>query len=376
MIQRVLVVGCGLAGLAVARGLRKLELHVDAIEIRGDICEPGAGLLLTGNAVQALDRLGLGRAARGAGKLVREIAFSDEQGRELFHLDLDRHANWPEFISIHRSSLQKILLEFDEPVAVRLGLGLAELEPRDTCVRARFSDGETGDYDLVIGADGVRSRVRELVFAGPSPTPIPGYSGWRFVTTCPAGLSRAVYMLGNGRTMLLHPLAENEVYCGAGPVDACEAGAGSELARLRAAFADFGGPAKVVLENVDERTNVIPTQYWHASRLTWSRGRCVLIGDAAHACAPTLAQGAALAFEDASVLCESLAARGELGTSLRSFEKRRSPRVESVLRESRARMEASRGVDPTRLRLRNQVLRSVGAQQLEAAWAPLMEQRP
>jgi FAD-dependent urate hydroxylase len=137
-------------------------------------------------------------------------------------------------------------------------------------------------------------------------------------------------MLGNGRTMLLRPLAGDEVYCGAGPVeDRHAAGSGSELVRLRAAFADFGGPAKLVLDDVDEQTNVIPTRYWHAPRVTWSRGRCVLIGDAAHACAPTLAQGAALAFEDAAVLCESLASREELRSSLRAFEERRSARVEA-----------------------------------------------
>jgi len=184
-------------------------------------------------------------------------------------------------------------------------------------------------------------------------------------------------MLGNGRTLLLHPLAGDDVYCGAGPVDQREAaGSGSELARLRAAFAGFGEPARAVLEAVDEQTTLIPTQYWHASAATWSSGRCVLIGDAAHACAPTLAQGAALAFEDAAVLCESLAAGGEMSSSLRRFEERRSARVERVLRESRARMEASRGIDPARIPLRNQVLCTVGSDQLAAAWEPLMEQRP
>ncbi len=377
LIRRVLVVGCGLAGLAAVRGLRALGIEVDAIELRGDFCEPGAGLLLTGNAVAALDRLGLGEAVRASGRIVRTIRFSDERADELFRLELGGRPRWPAFVSIHRSRLQQILLAHGEPVRVRPGLGVDAVEARDACVRVRLSNGETADYDLLVGADGVRSRVRELAFAAPAPEPLPGFGGWRFVTRCPEGLSDPLYMLGNGRSFLLHPLAGNEVYCGAGPVDERGAtGDGSEHARLRAAFAAFGGPAKSVLENVDERTVLIPTRYWQAPSATWSSGRCVLIGDAAHTCAPTLSQGAALAFEDAAVLCELLAAGGPLRATLAAFETRRAARVGHVLRESGARMEANLEVEPARLALRNQVLRKLGARQLAAAWAPLMEQRP
>ncbi len=377
LIRRVLVVGCGLAGLAAARGLRALGLDVDAVEIRHTIGEPGAGLLLTGNAIAALDRLGLGLAARAAGRRVEAICFEDQDCNALFRLELDAHPKWPEFVSIHRSALQEILLELDAPVPTRLGLGVDALEPHEPHMRVRFSNGESQDYDLVIGADGVRSQIRALVFPTSSASPIPGFSGWRFVTRRPPGLADPLYMLGNGRSLLLHPLAGDEVYCGAGPVAAGDSTVGgSDLERLRAAFACFGGPAESVLGSVDERTTLIPTQYWQAPRATWFRGRCVLIGDAAHACAPTLSQGAALAFEDAAVLCELLAAGHELDATLRDFEQRRGARVERVLRESRARMEANREIDPNRLRLRNQVLRKVGAQQLAAAWAPLMEQRP
>jgi FAD-dependent urate hydroxylase len=377
MMRRVLVVGCGLAGMAAARGLRAIGDRVDVVEVRRELCEPGAGLLLTGNAVSALDDLGLGRALREAGRLVDMIAFADERGAELFQLDLAGRPGWADFVSIHRKALQAILLVDDASDRVRLGVSVDALELRETGVRVRFSTGESVDYDLVIGADGMRSRVRELAFGGAAADAIPGFAGWRFITRCPPDLSRALYMLGNGRTLLLHPLAGGEVYCGAGPVDTgiADADDGDDLSRLRAAFCDFGGPAKSVLENVDEGTSLIPTLYWQTPRATFTRGRCVLIGDAAHTCAPTLSQGAALAFEDAAVLCELLARGDDLDANLRAYEARRAPRVEPVLRESRARIEANRAVDPSRLELRNQVLRKVGASQLAAAWAPLMEKR-
>jgi 2-polyprenyl-6-methoxyphenol hydroxylase-like FAD-dependent oxidoreductase len=131
-----------------------------------------------------------------------------------------------------------------------------------------------------------------------------------------------------------------------------------------------------VLDSLDEATPLIPTQYWQVARAPWHRDRCVLVGDAAHASAPTLAQGAAMAFEDAGVLCDLLAEARDPESALEAFEKRRRDRVDTVQRESLARMEANRSLEPARLELRNQVLRKVGASQLAAAWGPLMERSP
>lgn len=377
LTRRVLVVGAGLAGLAVTRGLRALGAEVELVELRSEFSAPGAGLLLTGNALRALDALGVGEAVRAAGRAVRTVRFADAEGRELFQLEVAGRRGWPDFVSIHRAELQRVLLECGVPVTPHLGVSVDSLAPDGEHVDVRFSDGRTGRFDLVIGADGLRSRVRELLFGAAPLEPIAGFTGWRFIARCPAELRDPLYVLGNGRTLLLHPLAGGDVYCGAGPVEVnALCAARPEHERLRAAFADFAPPARVVLESVDETTALIPTQYWEVARAPWHLGRCVLVGDAAHASAPTLAQGAAMAFEDAGVLCELLANARELESTLEAFEKRRRDRVEAVQRESRARMEANRGLEPARLELRNQVLRKVGASQLTAAWGPLMELSP
>lgn len=375
--RRVLVVGAGLAGLAVTRGLRALGADVELVELRSEFAEPGAGLLLTGNALRALDALRVGAAVRAAGRAVRTVRFADAEGRDLFHVDVAGRRGWPDFVSIHRAELQRALLESGTPVRPRLGLTVEALEPDGARVDVRFSNGASDSFDLVVGADGLRSRVRELLFGAAPLEPIAGFTGWRFIAPCPAELRDPLYVLGNGRTLLLHPLAGGDVYCGAGPV---EVGApctrGSERERLRAAFAGFGPPARAVLDGVGDATPLIPTQYWQLERAPWHRGRCVLVGDAAHASAPTLAQGAAMAFEDACVLCELLAEGRDVEPVLQAFDRRRRDRVESVQRESRARMEANRSLEPARLELRNQVLRKVGASQLTAAWGPLMERSP
>ena len=376
-VRRILIVGAGLAGPALARGLAARGMAADLVEMRAPDAEPGAGLLLTGNALVALDELGVGDAVRAAGRGVRSVRFADAADRELFRLAVGVARGWPDFVSIHRSALRRVLLAHGDAPPVRFGVGLEALLEGAHGVRARFSTGDEADYDLVVGADGVASRVRELAFAMPPPAPIEGFAGWRFVAPSEVALDEPTYFVGNGRTLLLHPLRDGEVYCGAGPIDeSLVPRDGTELERLRAAFADFGGPVAPFLAGLSPDLRPFPTRYWEVAQASWRRGRCLLIGDAAHACAPTLSQGAAMAFEDAVVLSEQLAGGRDVEAALAAFEPVRRARIAPVQRESRARIEANRGQEPRALRVRDRVLRAVGARRLEEAWAPLVAWRP
>lgn len=377
---RVLIVGAGLAGAAVAAGLRDAGAEVEWLELRdGDAADAGAGILLTGNAFAALDRLGAGDRVRAVGRPVARVRFSDHRHRELFHVDVaGRRPAWPDFASVHRAALRRALLDAAAPLRPRCGVSVERLDTQGERAGALLSDGSRAQYDLVIGADGVQSRVRALVFGAPAPAPIAGFAGWRFVARRPRGLDDPLYMLGDGRTLLLHPLPGDAVYCGAGPADVALPLAQGDPphAQLRALFADFEGPAREVIDGVGEATALVPSRYWNVAQEPWHRGRCVLIGDAAHASAPTLAQGGAMAFEDAAVLCDALAAGDGVAPALARFEARRRPRTGFVQRESLARMEANRRLGPERLARRNAILRRVGADRLAAVWGTLMEQSP
>jgi FAD-dependent urate hydroxylase len=374
-IERALIVGAGLGGLAVALRLRALGIAVDVVERRPGAEAHGAGILLTGNALRMLRQLGVAHAVLERGLRVRVVRFTDDAGGELFHIDCAR-GGWPEFVSIRRDALQQLLLSALAPLAPRWATTALAIEEHASDVEVAFSDGGSGRYGLVVAADGVHSQLRAQLFGAAPAQPIAGFHGWRFVAPCPPDLPHPQYMLGNGRTLLLHPLPGSEVYCGAGPVGAPAQGGGSELERMREAFEGFGGPAAHVLSRLDDGAALIPTSYFHVEQRPWHRGRCVLIGDAAHACAPTLAQGGAMAFEDAVVLGESLRNGRDLEAALHAFERRRAPRVLEVQAASLSRMAVNRPGDARGVAVRNALLRKIGAAQLLGAWSPLMERSP
>ncbi len=374
----VLIVGAGLAGLALCVGLRRSQrvaARVTLVELAAGPDDAGAGLLLTGNGLRVLDGFGLGAQVRAVGRRVEALRFADASGAELFRLPIP--TAWPEFVSVHRARLRRTLLEAALPVVPRFGVHVARIAPTERAVDVVLSDGDQRSFDLVVGADGLHSAVRAAMPGAPVAAPIGEFRGWRCVVPGPFDLSEPVYLLGNGRTLLLHPLAGGDVYCGAGPVaGSAIPGGGSEREQLLAAFEGFGGVARAVLAAVADSTRLIPTLYWEVALEHWCAGRCVLVGDAAHASAPTLAQGASMAFEDAAVLCEELARDGAVPAALERYEARRRPRVTAVQRESRARMDANRPVAARQHAVRDQVLRRFGRQQLHAAWGPLMDTIP
>jgi 2-heptyl-3-hydroxy-4(1H)-quinolone synthase len=372
----VLIIGAGIAGLALARKLTLCGIEAEVVERDAHGEAQGAGLLLTGNAVRVLDGLGLKPRLAAQARPVRSIRFTDERERRLFELDLAQRRGWEPFFSIARAGLQQILLEAAQPVVPCWGTTLVSMQPAGEEVEVRLSDQSRRRYRLVVGADGVQSQLRAVLFGAPAPEPIAGFHGWRFLAPCPEGLDAPRYMLGNGRTLLLHPLPDGLVYCGAGPVSDGALNGASEHERMRSAFEGFGGLAREILARVDCATRLIRTRYWHVEQRPWHAGSCVLIGDAAHACAPTLAQGGAMALEDAWVLGELLRARSALGEALAAFESRRAARVARVQALSLERMAANRPLDARALALRNSVLSRIGAPRLLDAWRPLMEGSP
>jgi 2-polyprenyl-6-methoxyphenol hydroxylase-like FAD-dependent oxidoreductase len=360
----VLIVGAGIAGLALARALRRRGITAEVVERMTEWDAGGAGMYLPGNSVRALDELGIWpKVAARANPIMRQ-RFLDHRGRLLVDIDVRRY--WKDVggcVAIHRAALHEALRTENTEGQVRLGISVLELHDDGHGTSVRLSDGSTGDYDLVVGADGVHSGIRTLALDGP-PARYVGQASWRFVAAGFPETSDWNVMLGRGRAFLTVALGNGTVYCYA-DVNT------SDLAHARAtewreSFADFADPVPRLLDHAGD-AYFAPIE--EVAPPAWTAGRIVLVGDAAHASSPNMAQGAAMAFEDALVLADVLATSQPLAEALLEYERRRTPRVTWV-HEQTHRRDRTRSLPPI---VRNLTLRLAGDRIFHSNYRPLRE---
>ena len=369
-VERILIVGGGIAGLTLATALHQHGFTVELVECSTAWHALGAGILVQANGMRMLRALGLGAAVEQAGAVVRHWGLYDQQGVVLCDTDLEEM--WGEVgpcIGIERAKLHQVLLAAAHAVPCRLSTWVTSLVQDEQRVWVDFSDGEASDYDLIVGADGMYSSVRTLAMG----TIQPGYTGlmdWRSVVpTRPQGVTSMQVLLGNGCYFGLVPMGDGHTQ-GFGLVgeprlrDPLQ----GRLERIRERFAGFGGPVPEYLAALtcDEQIHCSPIEWVELEQ--WHTGRVVLIGDAAHAGPPTLAQGGSMAMEDACVLALVLHEASSVESALKTYVRRRRPRADWVQRESRAAAE-SRLLPPA---IRNVALRERGDQVMQARFAPLI----
>jgi FAD-dependent urate hydroxylase len=205
--RRVLIVGGGIAGLALAPMLTRIGVAVDVIEREPAWRPAGTGIYLPGNTARALRVLGLeAQVASRAVEIARQ-RFYDHHGRLLCEVDVaELWAAVGPCLAVHRAELHRLLREAAGDVPIRIGLAVKHLAQRDGIVSVEFSDGTSGEYDLVVGADGIHSAVRRLTFEPPAvPRPV-GQVGWRFLARRLAEVTTWSVMLGRGAAFLPLPL--------------------------------------------------------------------------------------------------------------------------------------------------------------------------
>jgi 2-polyprenyl-6-methoxyphenol hydroxylase-like FAD-dependent oxidoreductase len=360
----VLIVGGGVAGLALTQALRRREIKAEVVERMPEWETSGTGLYLPGNSVRALDELGIwAELAARANPIVRQRVL-DHRGRQL--ADIDVRSYWEGVaacVAIRRAVLHEALRAGSVAVPVRLGLSVTALDDDGEAKRVRFSDGTTGAYDLVVGADGVHSTIRGLAVGGPAARHV-GQASWRFVAEGFPEIDDWTVMLGRGRAFLTVALGDGSVYCYA-DVNTNEApdAHGTEWREL---FAGFGDPVPRLLQHAGDAyfapiEEVVPP--------AWTAHRVVLVGDAAHASSPNMAQGAAMALEDALVLADALATSKDIEHALTDYQRRRTPRIAWV-QERTHRRDRTRNLPPI---IRNMTLRLAGERIYHSNYRPLRD---
>lgn len=339
---RILIVGGGIGGLTLAALLGRRGIACDLIERTAAWAPVGAGITLGVNATRILESAGLLDRAIASGRVIEMASITTPSGRPLSRVALGQALRpWGVSLAIHRADLHAILVGGGHAASIRLGTTLKSIEPGEPS-RVTFSDGATGDYDLIVGADGIRSQVRGLIFGDVRPR-YSGYACWRFVVNAKVDPDEMFEMWGRGKRFGIVPLTEGRVYAFA--TINTPAGSG-ELASIdvnafRDLYAAFDGPARPVLDALTPETKLIYGDLEEIVLDHWVHGGVALLGDAAHAMTPNLGQGAAMAMEDAAVLAEELAADGALAGALERYEKRRRPRAGQVQEMSRRQGRAS-----------------------------------
>lgn len=344
-VHKVLVVGGGVAGTAAAIFLAEGGVEVRLVEQKPEVSTIGSGITLQGNALRVLRQLGvweqvedhgygfdtLGlRAPDPAGTLIVEMPDARTGGRDL-----------PATVGMPRPELARILIERAQGLGATLsfGMSLVSFEQDDDGVDVVLGDGTTDRYDLVIGADGLHSHVRSLMGIDVRPAAT-GMAIWRVFTPRPASITRTDLFYGGQSYIAGYcPTGRDSLY--AYIVEDADAAnftlTGPErVAKMRELSTAYHGPWDDIRPLITDEREVNYTFFEaHTVEESWNHGRVVIIGDAAHSCPPTLAQGAAQSLEDAAVLAELLLSAGELSPELwASFRARRFDRAREVVEAS------------------------------------------
>jgi 2-polyprenyl-6-methoxyphenol hydroxylase-like FAD-dependent oxidoreductase len=343
-VSHVLVAGAGLAGTATATGLAAAGVTVDLIDVKPEITALGSGITMQGNGLRELRRLGvldavldagypfdsLGlRAPDPAGTLLAEIPDARTGGPDL-----------PATVGLPRPALARIMADraVTAGASLRLGTTVSSLSQDGSGVDVLFSDGSAGRYDLVVGADGIRSATRRMIGISNEPEPT-GMGIFRAFGPRPASVTRTdLYYGGPCYIAGYCPTGADTLYAYL-VEDARDRAAmtpAARLAAMRDLAADYHGPWDDIRTSLTDPQTVNYTLFEAlVVPAPWNRGRVVLVGDAAHACPPTVAQGGAQALEDAAVLTELLLSRAAPDDELwTAFTARRFDRAKTVVEAS------------------------------------------
>lgn len=337
---KVLVVGGGSAGMAAAIVLKRNGARVELIDIKTDWGMIGAGITLTGPSLRALRDLSVFDEIAKRGYVGEGIRVCDTQGNFLRDLGtpMPESSGVPGSGGIQRPLLQSIIEERlrSAGVPVELGISVAELKQLGDGVDVTFTDGRKAAYDLVLGADGVGSRVRHLIIPDSPPPQYTGQNSWRVTVPRPAHIDRRHYFLGGPHMVGLSPVSKDEMYLfllEVGPKTFREEkDLHVPMAKL---LASYGGTIGTIRDNLTANSKIVfrPLEAFILPP-PWYRGRVLLVGDAAHPTTPQLSSGAGMAIEDGLVLEDELKRNANVDKALESFMVRREPRCRMIVESS------------------------------------------
>ena len=341
---RAAVVGGGIGGISAACSLRRRGVDVTVFEQARALGEVGAGLTLFPNGLRQLERLGLGEALAAVGAKIGDGSrYCRADGTVVGPIVTTNSIGWNGMYGMHRADLLNTLAANLPPKAIRLGQCCTGIVQTASFARLQFAHGESVEVDIVVAADGIQSTLQKYVVE-PKPPEYSGVRAYRGLIsreTLP-GWPEAAHMvwMGDGKHFIVYPVRRGRLlnYVGFVPTknETIESwSAAGDVDELAASFDGWDFQIVRLLETVE-------TCYWwglynRRPLASWTSGRLVLLGDAAHAMLPHLGQGANQAIEDGVALAVLLEGRGpdEVPDILEQYEKFRRARTDVIQAEAR-----------------------------------------
>jgi 2-polyprenyl-6-methoxyphenol hydroxylase-like FAD-dependent oxidoreductase len=337
--MKAAIIGGGIAGLTMGIALQKHNIDFDIFERAPQLNEIGAGIGLYPNALNVFQKLGFAEEILKNGFAAENGQMMDQSGKVLYRLDAERMKakyGYP-FLAIHRATLQKILAGRIRQASLHLNKELVSISITN---EISFTDKTNYTPDLVIGADGINSRTRELIF-GNIPLRYCGQTGWRgtvsFVLPEPFSTC-GTEIIGNSGAVRFgfSKISDRTVYWFVTKKSEPNQTDNPETLKqsLLSMFKKFPPVVSRVIEATDSK-NIIRTDLYDFKPIrTWYKNQVVLIGDAAHATTPNLGQGACQAIEDADCLASCLSKDGSIEEAFRQYQSARIKKATNVVNTS------------------------------------------
>jgi salicylate hydroxylase len=350
--RKILIAGAGIGGLAAASSLMKAGHHVEVYEQAPQLAEIGAGIQVSANAMHVLRHLGLEDAIsrvgvrpgayvfqlHDTGEIIQRFSLSEEHER----------LHGAPYTQLHRADLHDILAararEF-EPSVIRLNHRVTGFKEDASGVELRFANGATARGDMLIAADGLKSVVRGQMF-GEVPATYTGDAAWRIVVPVdrlPPSLLETVMsvFMGPGGHVVCYYLRGGTLLNFVGLIETDEVSDESWTVKLpwetmRSHFEGWYSAIRTIIDAADRDQCYRWSLHYRPPIENWSTGRVTLLGDAAHATLPYLAQGAVMAIEDGAVLTRALAMTDAVPDALQLYQRNRIDRTSRIVKQSSA----------------------------------------